>query len=393
MPSLTDRAIIAGIGETEFVRGTAKTERQLMLEAAAAACRDAGIEPSTVDGIVIAHRITPRADDFIQGLGITDLAYHHHLIIGGASASAGIVHAAGAIASGRARRVIVVTGWNAYSTDVRLGSGAASLADQGVFGPPAQAIRDNIESPAGFLVPMQWYSLHANRWFHETGATEEGMETVALTQRRHAQLNEKAIMRGKELTSQQYRDSAYLVKPFRLFDICLETDGAAAVVVTAADDPDVTDNGAVYIAGGAEGHPDSPDDIFSRPDILNLGITKAAPRALAMAGISLDEVDFAEIYDCFTFIVLRQLEELGFCDRGESTDFVKDGRIALGGEMPVNTHGGNLSQAHVQGMTHVTEAVRQLRGTAGASQVDGAHVGLVTGYGNFGDGSVLVLHN
>jgi len=393
MAALTDKAIIAGIGETEFVRGTAKSERRLMLEAAVAACRDASVDPSTVDGVVVSHRIVPRADDFVQALGITDLRYHAYLIMGGASASAGIAQAAAAVAAGIARRVIVVTGWNAYSTDVRLGSGAASLADVGVFGPPAAEIRNNIEAPAGFLVPMQWYSLHANRWFHETGATDEGMETVALTQRAHAQLNDKAIMKGKPLTSEQYRSSSYLVKPFRLFDICLETDGAAAVLVTAADDQDVTDNPAVFIAGGAEGRADSGDDIFSRPDILQLGLTKAGPRALAMAGVTVDEFDFAEIYDCFTFIVLRQLEEMGFCGRGESADFVAGGRIALGGDLPVNTHGGNLSQAHVQGMTHVTEAVRQLRGTAGASQVEGAHLGLVTGYGNYGDGSALVLHN
>src|SRR5699024_2913277 len=151
----------------------------------------------------------------------------------------------------------------------------------------------------------------------------------------------------------------------------LETDGAAAVIVSSTTSAKSSRH-PIYIAGGAEGHAESPDDLLSRPDLLDMGIGRAGPRALAMAGVKPDDFDFAQLYDCFSFIVLRQLEELGFCERGESPDFVKDGRISLGGELPINTHGGLMSEAHVAGMNHIVEAVRQLRGEADKRQVTGA---------------------
>jgi acetyl-CoA acetyltransferase len=390
MSSLCDRAAIVGIGETEYVRGTSKSESQLILQASLNACWDAQIEPETVDGIILPFQDFPCSEDFVASLGISELRYHAHLHMGGASPVAAIIQAAAAVATGLADKVLVATGWNAYSSPSRLGSGNPLVA-KGESGTPAKEIRQNIEVPAGLVVPMQWYSLHANRWFYETKADPEGMQIVALTTREHAHLNPKAYMKDRPLTKEQYESSPILVNPFHLYDICLETDGAAAVLVTKSGV--LSHHTPIAIAGGAEGHADVPDDLTSRRDILNMGITSAAPRALEMAGISLDEVDFAQIYDCFTFIVLRQLEEIGFCARGEASEFVKNGRISIGGDLPVNTHGGLLSQAHVVGMNHVVEAVRQLRGDAGDAQVENAHIGLVTGYGDFGAGSMVVLHN
>lgn len=378
------KAEIVGVGQTAYTRGTENTESEQVIHAALAACKDAGVEPSAVDGIVMAWNDIPSNEDFINALGITDLRYHSHVHIGGASAAAAVGQAAAAVTCGMADNVLVTLGWNAYS-----GKHSFSSADQteSAIYVPGLKIRQNLEMPLGIFAPMQWYSFHANRWMHEYNINPAGMRTVSLTTRRHANLNPNAYFHSRTLTEEDYDSSKTLVKPFHLFDISLETDGAAAVLVSRGSNHDK----GISILSSTEGHANYPDDILGRRDILNMGITKAGPRALELAGVTTDDIDFAQLYDCFTFIVLRQLEELGFCERGESPDFVADGRIGLGGELPVNTHGGLLSEAHVAGMNHIVEAVRQLRGECGERQVKNAEVGLVTGYGDFGDGSALVL--
>lgn len=391
-PDYMGQVALVGIGETDYVRGSNKTEAGLVLEAATAACREAGIQPGEVDSVIAPGLPGVSVEDLAVGLGIKSLKFSCRIEMGGASAVAALQAAALAVHAGVAKYVVISTGWNGYSK-MRLGSGNPDVLELLAATLPNPRLRQELEHPYGLLVPMQYYTLHANRWIYEYKVDTSAMADVALAMRQHAQLNPKAYMRGREMTRKDYENSPMICYPLRLLDCCLETDGAAAVVVTTKERAVDLPHRPVYILSVAEGHADSPDDLMGRKDILNLGITKAAPAAMGMAGVTPNDFDFAEIYDCFTFIVLRQLEEIGFCKRGESPAFIRERDIGLKGKLPVNTHGGLLSQAHVLGMNHVVEAVRQLRGEAGAAQIENAKLGLVTGYGDLGDGSIAILSN
>jgi acetyl-CoA acetyltransferase len=182
-----------------------------------------------------------------------------------------------------------------------------------------------------------------------------------------------------------------IADPYKLLDCCLETDGAAAFIVTSVERARDLKQKPIYVMGAAAGQPYPADEITNRKDMHQVGLSIAAPEAFRTAGIKHEDVDFAQIYDCFTFEVIQQLEEAGFCKRGEGGAFVENGGIELGGRLPVNTHGGLLSHAHSLGLGHLVEAVRQLRGECGARQVKDAEIGVVTGWGDFGDGSIAIL--
>jgi acetyl-CoA acetyltransferase len=208
--------------------------------------------------------------------------------------------------------------------------------------------------------------------------------------RRHAQLNPGALMCGKPLTLDDYMASPMLADPYRVNDCCLETDGGAAVIVTTG--ACARSRPAAGLHHGCCGRPAvSGRRDHEPPRLPRTGLTIAAPEAFRMAGVTPADADFAQIYDCFTFEVIQQLEEAGFCKRGDGGPFVENGAIELGGRLPVNTHGGLLSEAHSLGIGHIVEAVKQLRASAGERQVEGAEIGVVTGWGDFGDGSIAIL--
>jgi acetyl-CoA acetyltransferase len=384
MPRSFDRvAAIAGVGESGYSRqASGPGDLGLALDASHRALRDAGLAVSDVDGLMPPY-MGANAEELIANLGLANVSHVAQVNLGGASPAAAVGQAAVAIAAGAATCVLVPSGWAGYS-----GRRARGLAGVDASTPYRRAVRD-IYGMHGVNAPSQLYALMARRHMEEFGTTSRDLGAVAVSTRQHAMSNANALMR-EPLTIEQHQSSRWIVEPYRLLDCCLETDGGAAVVVMAADDRRLV-TAPVLIAGAASARPSEPLEMFNRPDFFETGLTAAAPAAFAMAGLGPSDMDLAEIYDCFTFEVIQQLEEAGFCARGEGGRFVSSGRIAPGGKLPVNTHGGLLSQGHGLGMNHVIEAVHQLRGRAGAGQVVGARAAFVSGWGDLGDGSALVL--
>ncbi len=380
-------ACIVGIGETDYCRkpGSGLSQLALQLQASSRAIAEAGLKASEIDGIMPFPNLG-RAEEFAANLGCENLRYAATIHMGGAAPAASLQAAAMAVNTGMANYVLLPAGWNGFS-----GARVRQTVSQDVSSIPGGAIARDYYLPFGFTAPPQWYSVLARRHMHEFGTRSEQLGAIALAMRKHAQLNPKALMNGKPMTLDDYMASPMLADPYRFFDCCLETDGGAAVVVTSAERARDLATRPVRILAAACGQPYPADEITNRRDIFKTGLTIAAPEAFGQAGITPADVDFAMIYDCFTFEVLQQLEEVGFCKRGEGGPFVEGGRIELGGELPVNTHGGLLSEAHVLGMSHIVEAVRQLRGDLGERQVKDAQVGVVTGWGDFGDGSLALL--
>ncbi len=377
--SLREKGAVTGVGETKYLRGTDRTPLSLQLEASLKAIDDAGLKPTDIDG-VIPYGLGAVAEDFVTNFGIPDLRFSATTPMGGASAVAAIQCAIAAIDAGICNHVLLAIGRTGYSGG-RIGMRVQQMPQFRVVG--------EFEMPSGAIAPAQLYAVMARRHMELYGTTSLHFAEIAVSTRNNAMLNPNATMQ-RPMTVQDHQNSRMISDPLRLLDCSLESDGGAAVVISAADRARDTRQKPVLVMGVAEGHPDSPSVITQRPDMTTLGLAKAAPRAFAMAGVTPDDIDVAEIYDCFTYNVLCQIEDAGFCKKGEGGPFVASGAIRLDGRLPVNTHGGLLSQAHMAGMNHVVELVRQLRGQA-AAQVRDAELGLVTGYGDMGDGSIAIM--
>lgn len=377
---LRDRAAIAGIGRTEYARDSGVSTLTLALRAIRAALDDAGLTVAEVDGVAC-HRVgdSVQATLVAQSLGIRDLRYHLDLFGGGSQSAWTVGSAALAVATGVAECVVCWRAVNARS-EFRMGGTGRAAPDTLEF---------QYQAPYWFATPPQQFAMYTRAYLHAFGVQPEDLGRVAIAQREFAVHNERAVMRAP-LTMDDYLESRPIVDPFRLYDCCLETDAAVAVVVIAADRARDLRRSPVLVAGAACG---GGHTLFSngRGDLTTTAAADLAPRLYASAGIGPADVDVAELYDAFTPLVLLQLEDYGFAGRGEAAGLVADGVTAPGGRMPVNTHGGHLSEGYVHGLNHVAEAVDQLRGDAGARQTPGAEVALVTGQPGYVAGTTSAL--
>ncbi len=379
--SSKESVAVTGIGETAYTRNSPKDAFELQIEASLEAIADAGLDPKDIDGLIPIGLTGAPAEQFVTNFGIPDLRYSAVTPLGGASGIAAIQTAMAVISAGICKHVLIPSGRN-VSSGARAGVRIHQM--------PQFHLITEYEYPLGAIAPAQLYAPMARRHMELYGTTSRQFAEVAVTVREHALLNDNAVMK-KPITVEDHQNSRMIADPFRLFDCSLESDGGAALVVSAAERaPDMASH-PVYVMGIAEGHPDSPSAITQRRDMCRLGIAKAAPVAFEMAGVSHGDIDVAEIYDCFTWVLICQLEDMGFCEKGEGGQFVENGRLKLGGELPTNTHGGLLSQAHMLGMNHIVELVRQLRGNARRAQVADAQIGLATGYGDMGDGALTIM--
>jgi acetyl-CoA acetyltransferase len=369
-PLLQDAAAIVGIGQTEFAKQIDRPETQLAAEAVVAALRDAGIAPSEVDGLSSFTMETTDEVTMAKNIGAGDITYFSQVGYGGGAGCATIGHAAMAIATGQAN---VVVAWRSRKRGAR-GSRPWAAA------PSRLPIQAQWTRPFGLLRPVDEVAMLARRYMYEYGGTREQLAEVAMAIRAHANRNPAALMFDKPMSRDDYLSARLISEPLCLFDNCLETDGALAVVlVSAARARDLDQPPALVHAFGQGLHRQHESMVNYYCDDPLTGPAWACARKLwSQSELGPADVDVAQIYDAFTPLILLSLEGYGFCRRGEAGDFVAEGNLRWGsGSLPTNTSGGGLSEAYVHGFNLITEGVRQIRGTSTA-QVENARTCLVT---------------
>jgi acetyl-CoA acetyltransferase len=366
---------IAGIGATEFSKDSGRTPMQLAVEACVAACEDAGISPSRVNGMVTFSAEQNPEIEVARNLGIPELTHFSMIHHGGGAACGTIAQAAMAVASGQADYVLCYRAFNERSWH-RFGTGVQTRP----AGAEAVETQYAWTSPFGLLTPASWVAMFAMRYMHEYGATSEDFGRIAVADRKHAATNPKAFFYQRPITLEDHQNSRWIVEPLHLLDCCQESDGGQALLVTTLDRARDLKQKPAVIAGAAQGVADDQHMMRSyfRESITGIPEMGVCARQLwEQSGLSAADIQTAIFYDHFSPLVLPQLEEFGFCARGEAKDFIRDGAIELGGRLPINTHGGQLGEAYIHGMNGIAEAVRQVRGSA-VNQVDAVENVVVT---------------
>ncbi len=373
---IKNNVAIVGIGATEFSKDSARSECQMACEAIRDAVEDAGLKIEDIDGLVKFAMDYTDEMHIVSALGIPDLNYFGECGWGGGASCATILHAATAVATGAANYVVCYRGMNERSGRRY---GRVPGVEQVMIAP-----HDHFGSimPYGFATPPSWVAMFTTRYMHEFGATSEQLGWVAIVCREHACRNPKAMFYGRPLTMEDYHNARMIVEPLRLFDCCLDTDGAVAIIVTSTERAKDLKQTPAIILGATQGIATQGELMTSvyRPRISGLPESwYAAEELWRVSGVSPKDIDVAQFYDAFTPLIPMQLEEYDFCGVGEGAAFCEGGdRIRLGGDIPCNTSGGHLSEAYIHGMNLIAEGVRQIRGTS-TSQVEDAELSLVTG--------------
>ena len=375
MMNFSGTTAIAGIGATEFSKASGKSTLRLAVEACDLALQDAGLQPSDIDGMVTFTVDDNHEIDVARNLGIKELTHFSRIHHSGGAACGTIHQAAMAVASGACNAVLV---WRAFNerSEYRFGTGVQGREPS----PSPSDVDFGWSSPFGLLTPASWVAMFATRYMHEYGATSEDFGRISVADRKHAATNPKAFFHGKPITLEEHQESRWIVKPLHLLDCCQESDGGQAMVVTTLERARDLASKPAVIAAAAQG---SSDDQHMMKSYYRESITDIPEMALCArqlyenAKMGPDDIQAAILYDHFTPLALPQLEEFGFCGRGEAKDFVKDGNIELGGRLPINTNGGQLGEAYIHGMNGIAEGVRLVRGSS-VNQPEGVHNVVVT---------------
>lgn len=373
--TLSGATAIAGIGATEFSKDSGRSELQLAAEAVRASLADAGIQPHEVDGLVTFTMDTNTEVAVAREAGLGELSFFSRVHYGGGAACATVQQAAMAVATGAADVVVCYRAFNERS-GVRFGQFMGS----GGGAPTSSSVDNSWSHPFGVMTPGAQVAMFARRYMHESGATSEDFGRVAVADRNRAATNPNAWFYERPITLAEHQASRWITEPLHMLDCCQETDGAVALVVTSAERARDLEKPSAVVSAAAQGS--GPDQFtmtsYYRSDIGGLAEMGVVARQLwEQSGTRPQDMRVAILYDHFTPFVLTQLEELGFCERGEARHFIADGEIELDGRLPINTHGGQLGEAYVHGMNGIAEGVRQIRGTA-VNQVPNADNVLVT---------------
>jgi acetyl-CoA acetyltransferase len=359
---------IAGIGATEFSKDSGRSELKLAVEAVRAALDDAGLTGADVDGLVTFTMDSSAEIAVAREIGSAELTFFSQVGYGGGAACATVHQAAMAVATGAASVVVCYRALNERSGR-RFGQVAAGV----VRGASSSAVDAGWSYPMGLATPAATVAMAARRYMHAFGATSADFGMVAVADRKHAATNPAAWFYQRPITLADHQESRWICEPLRLLDCCQETDGAVAIVVTDLGRARSGENPPAVIRAAAQGSGPNQylmSSYYAR-DLTGLPEMGVVARQLwAQAGAGPADVRTAVLYDHFTPYVLMQLEELGFCARGEARHFIADGAIELGGALPLNPHGGQLGEGYLHGMNGIAEAVRQVRGTA-VNQVPG----------------------